>query len=220
MAERTSALIDSHKALLRAASHELRTPLARIVMSIDSLAEADDDDEREQLLGGVEESLSELEALIEELLDFTKLQEGAPINEKEPCEITDILEAALDAFTPHVGELKVDVKLPGDSIAVLAAPRFLRRVLDNLLSNASRYAKTQVALRCVVTDERIQVMVDDDGPGIPADKRHEVFRPFVRLDASRNRHSGGFGLGLSIADRITRQHDGMLSGARKPRRWR
>ena len=91
MAERTSALIDSHKALLRAASHELRTPLARIVMSID-LAEAIDDDEREQLLGGVEESLSELEALIEELLDFTKLQEGAPINEKEPCEITDILE--------------------------------------------------------------------------------------------------------------------------------
>ena len=110
----------------------------------------------------------------------------------------------------------MEVKLPGDSIAVLAAPRFLRRVLDNLLSNASRYAKTQVALRCVVTEERIQVMVDDDGPGIPEDKRHEVFRPFVRLDASRNRHSGGFGLGLSIADRITRQHDGMLSVHESP----
>jgi two-component system, OmpR family, sensor histidine kinase RstB len=216
MAERTSNLIDSHKALLRAASHELRTPLARIVMSIDSLAEADDDDEREQLLGGVEESLGELEALIEELLDFTKLQEGAPISEKEPCEISDVLEAALDAFTPHVGELKVEVKLPEDSVSVLAAPRFLRRVLDNLLSNASRYAKTQVALRCVATEDRIQIMVDDDGPGVPEDKRHDVFRPFVRLDASRNRHSGGFGLGLSIADRITRQHDGMLSVHKSP----
>lgn len=216
MAERTASLIDSHKALLRAASHELRTPLARIVMSIDSLAEASDDDEREELLDGVEESLGELEALIEELLDFTRLQEGAPMMEKERCELGDIIEAALAAFAPHKGDLKVNLEFAADNVVVHAAPRFLRRVLDNLLSNASRYAQTQVALRTTVTPSEITVMVDDDGPGIPEEQRHEVFRPFVRLDASRNRHSGGFGLGLSIADRITRQHGGTLSVEESP----
>ena len=92
----------------------------------------------------------------------------------------------------------------------------LRRVLDNLLTNAGRYATNQVRVSCRELDEHIIITVEDDGPGIPPDDRERIFEPFVRLDASRSRHSGGFGLGLSIAQRIAGWHGGSLRADASP----
>ena len=216
MAEQTARLIESHKELLRAASHELRTPLARIVMSVDSLEEAEDHQERQDLMGGIYESLDELEGLIEEMLVFTRLQAGSPETDLESFQLAPIFEEALDVCQPHLSHLEIEITLPSDSTMIQGQPRMLRRVLDNLLTNAGRYATNQVRVSCRELDEHIIITVEDDGPGIPPDDRERIFEPFVRLDASRSRHSGGFGLGLSIAQRIAGWHGGSLRADASP----
>jgi len=95
-------------------------------------------------------------------------------------------------------------------------PRYLERVIRNLVRNALRHATGRIE---VVVEERgktLAIHVDDDGPGVPEEKRGSVFKPFMRLDKSRNRKSGGYGLGLAIAQRITLWHRGRLKITRSP----
>ena len=95
-------------------------------------------------------------------------------------------------------------------------PEAMRRCLANLIGNAQRHART-IAVAATALDDGVEITIDDDGPGIPADKREDVFRPFVRLDPSRNSETGGIGLGLTIARDVARSHGGDLEllGRRK-----
>ena len=95
-----------------------------------------------------------------------------------------------------------------------AEPRYLHRALQNLLSNAIRYAETRVRVSYRVSLDRCQVDVEDDGPGVPEDRWERLFTPFFRVDDSRTRVTGGHGLGLSIVRRIIRWHGGRVSIAR------
>ena len=103
-----------------------------------------------------------------------------------------------------------------DLARIQGQPRMLRRILDNLLTNAGRYANKKVEVDCHEDLDQVCLTVTDDGPGIPEADRERIFEPFVRLDASRSRHSGGFGLGLSIAQKIARWHGGSLRAEASP----
>lgn len=103
-----------------------------------------------------------------------------------------------------------------------AESRYLQRALQNLVANACRHARSRVAIRIHGEPRLVRIDVEDDGPGVPVAKRSEIFKPFARLDDSRARHSGGYGLGLSIVQKVMAWHGGsvmvdaspMLGGAR------
>jgi len=101
-------------------------------------------------------------------------------------------------------------------MVLLVRPNALRRCLANLIANARRYGR-QVSLASVAVDDGVDILVDDDGPGIPPGERERVFQPFVRLDASRNPSTGGGGLGLTIARDVARSHGGDVRLESSPR---
>jgi two-component system osmolarity sensor histidine kinase EnvZ len=98
-----------------------------------------------------------------------------------------------------------------NDVSVPLRPLAVRRALDNLIGNALRYGGTQAQVSVALTDRTLRITVEDDGPGIPADKREEAMRPFTRLDPARNQNKGtGVGLGLAIVADIARLHGGVL----------
>ena len=99
---------------------------------------------------------------------------------------------------------------PYPTLEVEAEERYLHRVLQNLVTNALRYAQSRIVMRVEESEDQVVIHVDDDGPGIPEHERERVFKPFARLDKSRHRASGGYGLGLSIVKRIVDWHGGEI----------
>ena len=182
--------------MLAGVSHDLRTPLTRMKLQLAMLG---DGAEVEELRGDV----AEMERMVEGYLAFAR-GEGT----EKPAE-TDLGSLLRDV----VGDARragtaVDLHVE-DRLVALVRPNALRRCLANLISNAARFA-SQVWIRAGQVGDMIEITVDDDGPGIPETRREEVFRPFFRLEGSRNPLTGGIGLGLTIARDVVRSHGGEL----------
>lgn len=182
--------------MLAGVSHDLRTPLTRMKLQLAMLG---DGSEMEELKGDV----AEMERMVEGYLAFAR-GEGT----EKPAE-TDLGLLLRDV----VGDARregaaVDLHVE-DRLVALVRPNALRRCLVNLVSNAARFA-SQVWIRAGQVGDMIEITVDDDGPGIPADRREDVFKPFFRLEGSRNPLTGGTGLGLTIARDVVRSHGGDL----------
>jgi two-component system sensor kinase ParS len=224
MAGQIDALMKSHRTLTSAISHELRTPIARLRFS-HSLARDDaSPEQRERYLARMERDIAEIDALTSELLDYARLERGAPRVELEnvPAEpwLEDVLADARED-RPAV-DMRADVEVP----EVRCEPRYMARAVVNLLRNAALHARSTVAVSVRREGERTVIHVDDDGKGIARADRERLFEPFVRLDQSRGRDSGGFGLGLAIVRQVARWHggdayitDSPLGGARVSIAW-
>ena len=145
--------------------------------------------------------VAEMEMLVNSYLDFAR-GEGteAPVETDIGLLIEDLAAAARRDGMP----LTV---VPAPELIFQVRPNALRRCLGNLIANARRYAK-HIWLSTMPADDGVDILIDDDGPGIPASERERVFRPFIRLDASRNQATGGVGLGLTIARDMARSHGG------------
>ncbi|GFE50382.1 two-component sensor histidine kinase [Roseobacter cerasinus] len=199
MRNRIERQIEQRTLMLSGVSHDLRTPLTRMRLSLSMLEE----DERAAL----EQDVDDMQGMLDAFLNFVK---GAGEGEPEPIEphafvasvVEDARRAGRDvALLPPDGEGTGTVQLN---------PLAMRRALDNLISNAVRYgAMAEVSV--LMTEKALRIRVEDDGPGIPEDRRAEATRPFTRLDAARNQdRGGGVGLGLAIATDIARAHGGVL----------
>lgn len=209
MAGRIQDLLRGRQELLVAVSHELRTPVARLKFGTDLLADEPDPIRRQERAESIQRDLEELDALIGELLTYASLQDG--IRDLSVAQVDT--DAALERLVREADMLEPDITVHTDAadLPVLHADlRLLRRAVGNLLSNGVRYAKTQVEVRTETTATHLVLHVDDDGLGVPAKRREEVFEPMVRLDPSRSREEGGVGLGLAMARTIARRHDGDL----------
>lgn len=195
MKERIKRQIRQRTEMLAGVSHDLRTPLTRMKLQ---LAVLKNEEGREEL----SYDIAEMERMVEGYLAFTR-GEG----EEESVE-TD-LAALLASIVEDAGRsAQSPINFtPIVSTQIILRPQAIRRCLSNLIGNAQRYAKN-VAVHAEVTESMIYVHVDDDGPGIPEEKRAEVLRPFVRLEDSRNPETGGVGLGLTIARDVARAHGG------------
>lgn len=199
MRNRIERQIEQRTLMLSGVSHDLRTPLTRMRLSLSMLEE----DERAAL----EQDVDDMQQMLDAFLNFVKgASEGTP----EPIEphafVASVVEDARRAgrdvmLLPPEGEGTGTVQLN---------PLAMRRALDNLISNAVRYgAMAEVSV--LLTEKALRIRVEDDGPGIPEDRRAEATRPFTRLDAARNQdRGGGVGLGLAIATDIARAHGGVL----------
>lgn len=229
MTEHIRRLIESQREMTRAVSHELRTPVARLRFGLEMLAASDDAGARRQKLEELDHDIDQLDELIDEILTFARLEEGTPVLEFRPVDIPALMEQIQRELSPISGNVEIAVHTPNLSREECRAEgeeRYLHRILQNLVTNAVRYADARVLVRYRVEDDSAVLEVEDDGPGIAEVDRERVFKPFARLDQSRHRGSGGYGLGLSIVQRIVEWHSGEISigqssmgGARFRVRW-
>lgn len=197
MRERIRRQIDQRTIMLAGVSHDLRTPLTRMKLQ---LAMADADSEVANLASDV----IEMERMVEGYLAF-----AAGESEEEPrtLHLSKLLTGIVEQVSRNGA--RIELRLDDDPEITLR-PAAMSRCLTNLLSNAVRYG-SEVQVRAKVRQKRAEIIIDDDGPGIPADRREDVFRPFYRLDESRNPSTGGTGLGMTIARDVVRGHGGELT---------
>lgn len=205
MADNINALIASKKALIDGIAHELRTPLVRLRYRLEM---SENLTEAESL--ALNRDIGQLEALIEELLTYARLDR--PQNELKLS--TPDLSAWIRSHIDDVQSVNPQRTLllensPGDYGAL--DMRLMERVLDNLVNNALRYSESTLRISLHLNGSEASLAVEDDGPGIAADARERVFEPFVRLDPSRDRATGGCGLGLAIVHSIAQAMGGHVS---------
>lgn len=207
MTAHIARLIESQREMTRAVSHELRTPVARIRFGLELLPDIESSAERARKVAEIDHDIDQLDDLIDEILTFARLEEGTPAIPFEPVDVAALAQQVARELRPMSQHLAIDVEAPAE-LVVEGSERYLHRVMQNLVTNAQRYARTRVQLRVVADADAIEVVVEDDGPGIPEADRERIFKPFARLDNSRHRASGGYGLGLSIVQRIAEWHGG------------
>ena len=191
MADEVQALLENRTVLLSGISHDLRTPLTRLRLALD-LLEGGDPQMVKRMTGDVDE----MNRLVSEMLDFSRSLKAADLDMHDLAALLD------DLVRDARRQGEVQWTSPGASPVRVGELAF-RRIVGNLLANAQRYGgdhPVEVALLRAADAIRIQVM--DRGPGIPAESREAVFRPFYRLESSRARDTGGSGLGLAIARQL------------------
>jgi two-component system, OmpR family, sensor histidine kinase RstB len=216
MAEELQRLVTSHGELLRMVSHELRTPIQRLHVALEMAAKAPDDAAREPRLARMVTDLEELDALIEELLVYSRLEKRFAL-EKQPVHVADLLRDAVDALAELRGDESVEVSPDVSEVLTLfAEPRLARRAVENLVQNAMRHAAHRVVLRAEQAGGQVRIDVDDDGPGVPEAERAQIFAPFRQLPNSPQGARGGHGLGLAIAQRIADSHAGKIEVSSSP----
>ena len=219
MAEHIQRLICAQKELSRAVSHELRTPVARIRFGLELLLDEDDQERRQKNFDAIDNDIEQLDGLIDEILTYSKLEEGTPVLDFTMIDM-DLLLRQIESESNALGkDIKIIYESPHLSAEKRLAEgeeRYVHRVVQNFVGNALRYANSKVMFRFSVVGDVFRVDVEDDGPGIPEEDRKRVFQPFTRLDDSRTRASGGYGLGLSIVARIAFWHGGKVKISESP----
>ncbi len=229
MAERIRQLLATHRELSCGISHELRTPIARMRFALEMLKETDAAEERERLWDMMEGDLDELDQLIDTSLTYARFEREAPQAHFSNVNLAQWLSDEVDSVRLLGRKLEVSLdtsRLP-ESLGVDLDRKAMPYALRNLLRNAFKYASRQIIVSAEVADEEICIHVDDDGIGIPPEEREHIFSAFTRLDRSRDRSTGGYGLGLAIARRVLELQGGSafadsspLGGARFTLRWK
>ena len=211
MAERIESLIANQRELTNAVSHELRTPIARLSFELDQLKQQADPRQCLALITDMYADLGELEEMVSELLTYASLERGATQVTQENIEAHSWLDSVIGSVALEAEAEGVQLSLRTCEVDVIQIePRFMARAVINLLRNAIRYAERRVEVSLVKFGSGYEVRVCDDGPGIPEGGRAKIFQPFIRLDASRDRRTGGFGLGLALVQRVCQWHGGQV----------
>lgn len=203
MRERLRRFVDDRTRMLAAIGHDLRTPLTSLRLRAEFV---EDDETRQKII----ETLEEMQRMVEAALGFLR-EEAA----NEPAAEVD-LAALVESVVLDYADLGHPVGFAGgDAIRLRCRPDALRRALRNLIENALRYG-TRAQVRLEQAPSEVRILVEDEGPGIPPEMLERVFEPFVRVEESRSRETGGIGLGLAIARTIARSHGGDVRLSNRP----
>jgi signal transduction histidine kinase len=208
MAARIRRFVSDRTEMLTAIGHDLRTPITRLKLRAEFI---DDDELRTKILG----DLDELETMVSATLAF-----GRDARANEPVssiDLVELLRTILDETSdanPDLAERLIYQGPPHQTVQ--ARPVALKRALANLISNAVIYGGDACVTMKPPRNGAVEVTIEDDGPGIPAGEMDRVFEPFHRLEQSRNRETGGVGLGLPIARNMLRAHGGDVVLTNRP----
>lgn len=197
MRERLLRQVSQRTEMLAGVSHDLRTPLTRMKLQLAMMPESPD-------IGDLKSDVREMEDMVEGYLAFAR---GEGTEEPVESDLAELLADAVSGAQRTGGDIALTAAGP---MPIVVRPAALKRCMANLIGNAMRYGK-HVAVSAAQRDGFVEIIVDDDGPGIPAARREEVFRPFRRLEESRNLETGGVGLGLTIARDVIHAHGGAIS---------
>ena len=194
MQARLKQQMEERNHFLAAVSHDLRTPLTRLKLRAEKMDQHD-------LRTEVQNDINEMAEIIDTTLGYLR-------GEEKP-EATYLLDigALVNSLAEDAGDV---ITVSGNAHPIRLQPLSIRRCLNNLIGNALRYGE-RAAIVISETDEEIVIAIHDEGPGIPEDKLETVFNPFYRIDASRSRHTGGIGLGLSIARDMAGKQGGKIT---------
>ena len=196
MQDEIKRYLETRAQALAAVSHDLRLPITRLRLRIERIAEG-------ELKSKMESDLSEMDEMIGNTLEF--LRAGSS-GEKTSC--LD-LNALIESVTEDMATVGAQITLHCDAVKpMLVRPQALRRCLTNLLDNARRYGGGNIDISVAERDDKVEIRIEDRGPGIPEADLERVFEPYVRMESSRAKHTGGSGLGLAIARAIARAHGG------------
>ncbi|MGN9714352.1 sensor histidine kinase BfmS [Acinetobacter variabilis] len=217
MSDHIQRLIEAQRELMRAVSHELRTPVARIRFAVEMMADEDDYDYRLQQVEQIDKDIEALNTLIDEIMTYAKLEQGMPSIEFEDIDLFEVLDqVAVETDALKTGK-EVEVLPMPVPVIVEAERRYLHRVVQNLVGNAVRYCEQKILISGGLDAKGMAyICVEDDGPGVPEADRARIFEAFARLDDSRTRASGGYGLGLSIVSRIAYWFGGEIQVDQSP----
>lgn len=194
MQARLARYVEDRTAMIAAIAHDLRTPLSRVQFKLQR-APAD-------VAADIRTDLGQMEAMIAAVLSFVR--DGSSTQERGPLDLLSLLEVVVDDAAATGAEVEMD---SGPALIVDGDASALQRLFVNLVDNAVKYGG-RARIRLVSDQTGAVVTISDDGPGLSESEREHVFEPFFRVESSRNRDTGGIGLGLSIARSIARSHGG------------
>lgn len=202
MASNIRRFVADRTQMLAAISHDLRTPITRLRLRAEFL---DDDEQRQKMLA----DLAEMEAMIASTLAFAR--DDAANEPAGSVDLASLARTVLDEAADACPERAPDITFEGpDHLVMELRPVALKRALSNLVGNALKYGDA-ARLTLERRERGAMILLDDDGPGIAEGAQEAVFQPFHRIEGSRNRETGGTGLGLTIARSILRAHGGDVS---------
>ncbi|MGE4527788.1 MAG: ATP-binding protein [Rhodospirillaceae bacterium] len=202
MRDRIKRQIDQRTEMLAGVSHDLRTPLTRMKLQLAMMGE-------DASALDLKEDVEEMERMVEGYLAFAR---GEGREAMRPANISALVETVVGRFTRNGAPIDLHIER---GLSLPLRPQAVERCIANLVANAVRYGK-HVAVRVGQRADAVEILVDDDGPGVPEEKRADVFRAFFRIDNSRNPETGGVGLGLTIARDVARSHGGDIQLADSP----
>jgi signal transduction histidine kinase len=203
MQARLRSLIENRTRMLAAISHDLRTPLTLLRLRAENV---ENPQERDKMLG----TIAEMDSMVSETMQFAR--DEATTEVRRPTDIAALVQSIVD----DMADADLPVKMePVEPIVYDCRPDALKRAIRNLLDNAVKYGKAASAA-IQTTPKTIDIIIDDEGPGIPEQELSRVFDPFYRLEESRSRETGGVGLGLAIAQSIVQAHRGELVLSNRP----
>lgn len=195
MKERLNRYNRTRTDMLNAVSHDLKAPLTRMRLAVET-GEASKDN-----------LLQDIDRMTEMVNGYLAFARGEMPEIEQTTELPAmLLRIARDAAP----DKKIETDFPEEPAQFYARPMALARAFSNIIENAARYSKKKIRITEKDSEEQVEVVIEDDGPGIPDDKKKDALRPFVRLDESRSEKTGGTGLGLSIAQTAIENHGGQL----------
>jgi signal transduction histidine kinase len=200
---RVNAMLEEKDRMLGAIGHDLRTPLAALRVRIESV---EDDEDRNRMA----DTIDEMNRTLDDILSLARL--GRPSEGLTEVDVSALIDAVVEDFRDLDQPVTFDEETP--RLTTKLRPGLMRRALRNLIENAVKYGHG-AEVRLVPGDGVVAIEVADRGPGIPADKMEAVFDPFTRLETSRNRDTGGIGLGLALARAIVRHAGGDIALANR-----
>lgn len=213
MAGGIEKLINSHRDLTNAVSHDLRTPLARLKFAVEMLEEEDDPEVRQRYQRTIKNSVGSLEHLINELLVHSRFMRTPNMTHFSNENLYELLSTEVELCDEMADSIHIHLNV---SDIIKTRPinidkNALTRALNNLLSNAMRYAKSEILLEVSIEKKQVRLSVMDDGVGIPEDERKNVFQPFTQLDNAARDSNARHGLGLAIVQQIAQWHKGEVT---------
>ena len=213
MAERIESLMAAERRLIQDVSHELRSPLARLGLAVRLGRNGGDGG---KAMDRIQREADRLSALVDELLRLNSAEEDAASRERKEVPLHVLLRSLVDDCAVEADAKGCRLALRNNApVTILGDPELIRRAVENVLRNAIRHSPADMPVDIDIHAEGAiaTITIRDHGPGVPDDALTAVFKPFFRIEGDRSRSSGGVGLGLAIAERAVRLHDGAIIAA-------
>ncbi|TMO03046.1 ATP-binding protein [Pseudoalteromonas sp. S558] len=210
MASQIEKLVAENKLMASSLSHDIRTPIACLRFGLDAALDSREEQKIKQYLARMENDLDHMESMLKSYLAFSTLEQNANKLTYSSTNIKHYLENILVQLAPKLESQMLNIQLNSSNDIINADLHWLARAITNLLTNACDFAEQHIYLSARLDEQQLVITVEDDGPGIAKENFNNVFSPFFKEEAHRNRADKSYGLGLAIVAKVADWHHGNI----------